>query len=291
MKLSDKFKLIKIFDPKSGLKSQMYASRPSAKDKLTKEQLEVLRIMSRNELQFQQLLHNSPQKINRWIKLYHFEKPIIEDLNKHGIKVKDLEDLRYPDFDSFFIEALPILVKWLKKKTTQYEVKNTIIHILIDKPISKKYAFDAMIDIFRTADRNYRDKWGFQTSLFVMLGNALMRWVDDDHAPIIFNLLKDEKNKEDNFLLASVANFKKPENIESAKELIGKELLTTRNNDRLCSVISTLRKLKATETKELIKKFLTHPNSEVKREAKKTIALFDMFEKSSTQKSSTRRVV
>lgn len=43
--------------------------------------------------------------------------------------------------------------------------------------------------------------------------------------------------------------------------------------------LEVLRKLKATQTKALVKKFLIHLNSEVRHEAKKTVSYFDKLEK------------
>src|SRR3990167_1872865 len=97
---------------------------------LTKEELSVLKILSRNnEPSFQLLLRRSPEQIDRLIKLYYQRKPIIEDLKNKGIKINDLGDMMFNDFKKeSFKGALPLLVEWLKKKDLSYHVKASIIH-------------------------------------------------------------------------------------------------------------------------------------------------------------------
>ncbi|MBU3978753.1 hypothetical protein KJ980_07200 [Patescibacteria group bacterium] len=267
----------------------------SATQNLTKEQIRVLKLISTNNLDFQNISKSSPEKIDRWVKQYYQDKPVIDDLNNQGVHITKLYDLMYPDFsEEQYIKAIPILVKWLNNNELQNHVKASIIQALIEKPVSKNYAFDAIINIFKSTDKNYRDEWGFQTDMPMMLGNAFRLWVDDDHAEIIFNLLKNKKFREDDFLLGSLANFKKPENIKKATAFLMKELQKPNiYNARLGAIISTLKKLKAVEARELIYPFTNFPNNykrtieidpkkygyitdtEIRNEAKKTIAKFD----------------
>lgn len=263
---------------------------------MTKQQLRVLKILSRNnEPSFKQLLQRPPEHIDRLIKSYYQRKPVIDDLNSHRIKINDLEDMIYPDFkEELFQKALPILVKWLKKEPLPNHVKASIIHVLIEKPIAKKNVFNIIINIYRSTDPNYRDEWGTKTDLPIFLGNAFLRWADDDHSDIIFKLLDDKKFRDDDFLLSSVSNFKKPENIKKATKLLMQELQKPNlPNARLATIILALRKLKAVEARDLIYPFMNFPNNykrtieidpkkygytsdgEVRSEAKKAIAKFD----------------
>lgn len=271
---------------------------------LTKEQIRVLKLISTNDLDFQNLSRSSSEKIERWVKQYYQDKPVIDDLNNHGIKITKFYDMLYPNFsEEQFAKAIPILVKWLKNKELHNHIKASIIQALLEKPISKNYAFDIIIDIFKSTDKNYRDEWGFQTDLPMMLGNAFLRWTDDDHAEIIFNLLRDKKFREDDFLLGSISNFKKPDNIKKATQLLMRELQKPNiYNARLGTILSTLRKLKAVDARELIYPFTDFPNNykrtieidpkkygyitdtEIRNEAKKTIAKFDKIKKAKTAK-------
>lgn len=288
---------IKITKNDKGEASQIEYITPKVVTKnLTDEQKKILKIFSSNNyLQYQDLIRSTPEQIDRMVKRYYEEKPIIDDLNTLGIQINILSDMKYPDFNKKSYEkAIPTLVDWLKKKDLSYHVKASIIGALIVKPISKQYAFDTIIELFKTADRNYRDENGFQTDLFIYLGNAFTRWVDDSHANTVFDLLKYKHNKEDGFLLSSLINLKKPENKQNAIELLMNEMqIQDQTNGLLLTSIAALRKLKAIKAKPLLESFTTYPknyirtkamdekehgfvsDTEVRNEAKKAIKSFN----------------
>src|SRR4051794_29932753 len=93
--------------------------------KLTPDQLSVLKILSRGNVhQMDLLLKRSPEQIERMIKHFYQRQLVVKDLKQHGFSVNDLQDLLYPEFDdSQILEALPILIKWLKKENLNPGVK------------------------------------------------------------------------------------------------------------------------------------------------------------------------
>jgi hypothetical protein len=258
---------------------------PLINNNLTKEQKNILKILSNgSDLQYQELIRNESEHIDKLVQLYYQRKPLIDELKAHEIHIKDINNWEFSQLDDdTFKKAIPILITWLKRKDVSYHVKDVIVDVLIESPIAKQYAFDIILQEFKTANRDYKDEWGYPSTLFMTIGNALLRWVDDKNAAEIFDFLKDKKLKEDNFLLASLANFKKLENTQKAKDILKKELQNkTVGRDRLFTAIATLRRLKlqnAEDVLDLLKPFSTHKDTEIKNEAKKAIAKFEKFSK------------
>lgn len=254
---------------------------------LTENQIHILKILSKgNDYIFNTFLERSSKDIDRLINLYLLRKPLLDDLNNHGIHISDIDDLSNPKMDAkTFADALPILVSWLNKPHVSYHVREVIVNTLIAKPISKQYIFDKILEEFKTQDRNYKDDLNSGSTYFMILGNALMRWVDDSHADVIFKLLEDKKYSDDNFLLFSTVNFKEPKNRDRAKDMLISELEQNGiDDDRILTIITAMRKLNAVEEKDLIHFYIASKNTDIRNEAKKTIAKFDKIEK--TGKSS-----
>lgn len=264
----------------------------------TKEEIAILKAISHNhEGRFQDLLNSGRERLDRIFAQYRQTEPVLDDLEKNGIKINDLEE-PYPALkEDTFRKAIPILLKWLKKESLPYHAKASIIKILIQRPIAKEYTFDTVLDIFKFSDPNYRDEWGAQTTLPVRLGNALLRWLDDEHAPIIFDLLKEEKFRKDEFLLQALANFKKPENKKKAAQILMQQLQKPNwPNIYLGTIIYTLGKLKALEARSIIESFTNFPanykrtreisrkehnyltDKQIQNDAKKVIAKFNKLQ-------------
>lgn len=269
---------------------------------LTKEEMDILRILSRNnKYQLQSLVKSSKERLDRILREYYQRQPIVEDLRNHGIIMSDLYDPRYPEFkDEWYEKAVPLLVEWLKKGSLSYNTRASIMHVLLEIPNSKKLTFDIVLDIYKTVDIKKKDDWGYHTQLPMMLGNAVMRWADDEHAESIFNLLQDKRlkeNREDGWFLQGMTNFKKPENAKKAIDILVQRLdKSNLPNAELWTLLYCLRKLKAVEAREIIEPFTRFPgnykrtieldpkvygytsNGEVRAEAKKAIAKFDKIQ-------------
>jgi len=252
------------------------SNRPLNND-LRDEQKNVLKIISSNDVSYQMLLRNPTERVNRIVKNYYLRKPVIDDLNKNGVRVRDVE-FAHPHYSGkkTFQKAMPILVKWLKNKDLNYHVKSSIAHVLVENSIAKQYAFDTIIDEYKMVDRTYKDEWDYITDYTVFLGNAFIKWTDDSYAPIIFNLLDEKRFENDAWLLYSLKNLKKPENIARAKSILLDRLKRHPQDYKLLlTIIETLRKLKAVESKETLQQLLSLPEMEVRREVKKTLIEFD----------------
>ncbi len=266
---------------------------------LTDEEMKILKILSKNNsYQLQSLVERPFEKIKEIINNYYQRKPVIDSLNAAGIKIKDLDYFLYPDYKKEINEkSLTILADWLKKDHLSDDAKSTIIHVLINFPTAKKYIFDSVLERYKSADPNYINKLGYKTGIPIELGNAVIRWVDDTHAETVFSLLKSKKFRDDGWLISSMANFKKTENVKRATALVVKKLEESNlSNAQLWTFINILRKLKAVKTKMIIYPFTNFPHNykrtikldpkkvgytsdgEVKAEAKKAIAKFDKHE-------------
>jgi hypothetical protein len=273
--------------------------QPDLKD----EEVKILKILSNyNEAQFRSLSNSPRMHIERMINSYYEELPVLKDLKEHGIKVNTLYYLQHLDLDQkVYLRAIPILVKWLKNQKLSQQIKAGIINILISRSVAKKYAFDVIIGEFKKLSKKDTEKKNVYYSTFViMLGNAFIKWMDDDYAGTLFNLLEDVKYKDNEFLLSSLINFKNPENIELASEILTKKLKEPNlNNTHLFTLITALRKLKVVKARDLILPFVSYPknyirnrplteeehgfvsDTEVRNEAKKAIVTFDKMKDNS----------
>lgn len=230
--------------------------------------------MSRSDLQFQNLLKSSPQKIERWVKQYYSRKPVIEDLISHGIQVDDIDDLIFPENKEAYSRSIPLLIKWLTKKGISYDVKAIIVQVFLASRFFNKMAFEAIINEFKSVDRNYRDEFGYQSDYITFLDNALLKWVNDEYAETVLRLLSVNKYKNDFFLIASVGNFKKNQNVNRAKKILIKQLQDLNIEDKkLFTLIVTLRKLKAKEARDIISKYLNHKDYNIRKEATRVMNL------------------
>jgi flagellin-specific chaperone FliS len=250
--------------------------------KLSSEEIKVLKIISNgSDLQFKLLKDDTPERIKRLVKSYNNRLPLINDLNLHGITIKDISQLHPSQAsDDIYKKAVPILVLWLKKKDTDKETKAIIISNLIEKPYSKLYAFDIILDLFKSTDRNEKDEDGYESILPLYIGNALLRWVDDSYADIILSFLKDKKLRKDNFLLESLGNFKNSENIQKAKEIVIQELKSSPDKDRLGAIFVVLKKLKVIEAEKLVEPYIKNKDSNIRSEAKKMMHVFEKIHQS-----------
>ncbi len=263
---------------------------------LTDEEMRIVKILSRgNKYQLQSLVERPIDQIRTIIADYYQRKPIVEALNAGGIKINLLGDFLYPEYKNAVADkTVTILVDWLKKDSLAYDVKISIIGVLIEFPIAKKYAFDMIIEFYKSADPNYTNERGYKTGIPIELGNAMLRWVDDVHAETVFDLLESKKFNDDGWLIRSLANLKRPDNVKKAiKILLQKLKKPNLPNSKLWTFIYVLRKLKAVETRKIVYPFTNFPenyvrtieidpqkygytsNGEVRAEAKKAIIKFD----------------
>jgi hypothetical protein len=166
---------------------------------------------------------------------------------------------------------------------------------MMARKISKKYAFDNLIRLYKSIDFEYRDKWGYKTELPGVIANVFLRWTDDKHFAEIMSLIHEDKiSMLDTLLLTALYKFKDFAHRKIAIRFLKNELQKPNQpNVRLITIIATLRKLKAVDAREIIYPFATFPKNstrtkdfdpriyghysegDVRREAKKAIAVFD----------------
>ncbi len=278
---------------------------------VTEEQKRVLKIVTRNnEHQLDMWMHTSKEKIEKLVHAFYTRKPFIDDLNKNNIPVNDLNDLQYPEFLKYFYQALPIFVRWLQEVLVPLPVKSTALNIIVNistnhkelLPLSKKLVFDTVLDLYETTDKDYWDeKLNTPKNIDLMnfvnnLDNAIFRWADDAHAQVLLDFIKEEGNWHNSLLLESLANFREQENKKRAIVILMRELQVPKlRKVQLVSIIKTLRKLNASEAKEIIYPFSEFPknykpqkitfgimgyendvsDAEVRNEAQKAISKFE----------------
>lgn len=234
------------------------------KNNYSDEIINILRILSRgNEKVFEKLVNNPPDRVNRWVTQYKETIPLVEELKVNGIKIDNIEDLMKEDLDSdIFKRAVIILVNWLIKDDISYHLGSSIMLVLLTRSISKGLAFDVVLEKYRHINKRQKDEWGYNTDLDIMLGNAIQKWMDDEHASYIFRNINTSKFHNDIFLIESCANLKDKKNKEHAVKILLEKLNESNlPNVVLVSLIKTLRKMKVIEAKEKILQFIDFPNN------------------------------
>jgi len=232
---------------------------------LTEDQKKVLMILSNNnKYQYEDLLHSTPEDLNRMIQGYYEEKPILDDLSKHGVKVSTLYYLLAKDFDEKSYEkAIPILIHWLQKEDVSNTTKAEIVKALGSRLVSKPYSFDVILDQFKklsTEDLQRRE--GFYNWYVIILGNIISSWIDDAHADTLFNLLESDKNRDNSFLLYALAKLKNAENKQKAISLAINELnQPNHSNEAIVNLMGILKQFKVSQSKKLIESFLEFPKN------------------------------
>ncbi len=261
------------------MKFTNFFSRPSIKNQLTQEQLKVLRAISRNDLDYQNLIHADVGKVKRWIEQYLQRRPVIDDLNKVGVIVKDLDHLVSPSYkeNELLFNSIPVLIKWLKKRTLPCHVKTTIARLLINLPVLKTEAIRVFFRVYPKVNCNLRDDLNNGDQLCQFLENGLVFWIDDFYADKLFKMIGGNKHKWRVLLYLAFTKFKKAENRKKAINFLTDRLAECldRKDGYATVPLEVLRKLKAKETTGLIRRFLQHQNADVRSEAKKTIKSFE----------------
>jgi len=195
-------------------------------------------------------------------------KPILSELSQVGFDIEWIQDLYHKPYD--YRIAIPILLRWLPRVENP-DVKEVIVRALSVPWARHTEAPALLVEEFRRSEGDSGLKWA--------IGNALSVVADDDVLSDIIGLIKDPTHGQAREMLAvALGNMKTPDVKYFLIELLDKE-------DLVGHAIMALRKLKAKEARPAIERFLTHPKSWVRREAKKALARIDkMSEKEASSK-------
>jgi len=182
--------------------------------------------------------------------------PVLRDLAAAGFPVATIAGLRHQPLD--YRRAIPILLRWLPL-VQRSAVKEDIVRNLSVK-WAKPFAAQPLIDEFLAADD--RDETGLKWAI----GNALSVVADDGVFDQLVALARDRRHHSARQMV--VVALGKMRDARSVDVLI--ELL---DDDEVAGhALMALRKLKAARARPHVERFLHHPKTWVRAEAKKALA-------------------
>jgi hypothetical protein len=185
-------------------------------------------------------------------------KPVLANLSQAGLDVDWIEDLYNKRLD--YKRAIPILLRWLPRVENP-AVKEAIVRALSVPWARHTEAPALLVEEFRRSKSDFGLNWA--------IGNALSVVADDDVLNDIVGLIRDKTyGKAREMLVVALGNMKSPDVKYFLIELLDDE-------DLAGYAIMSLGKLKSKEARPFIERFLTHPKSWVRREAKKALARID----------------
>lgn len=185
-------------------------------------------------------------------------KPVLADLSLAGLDVDWIEDLYNKRLD--YQRAIPILLHWLPRVENP-AVKEAIVRALSVPWARRTEAPVLLVEEFRRAKSDLGLNWA--------IGNALSVVADDNVLSDIVGLIRDKTyGKAREMLVVALGNMRSPD-----VKYILIELLD--DKDLAGYAIMALGKLKCKEARPFIERFLNHPKSWVRKEAKKALARID----------------
>ena len=188
--------------------------------------------------------------------------PVIEDLEQAGFSVDSLDELRHTR--TTYRAAVPVLLKWLPV-VPDAAVKESIVRAL-SVPWAKPAAAGPLIAEFRnSSDPSSGLKWA--------IGNALAVVADDTVFSEVSELVRDRRNGKAREMLAlALSNMQDPRAVPLLVELLD-------DAEMAGHAVLALGKVKWRGARPHLERFLDHPKSWVRKEAKRALAKLDKAER------------
>jgi hypothetical protein len=193
--------------------------------------------------------------------------PLKLELAQVGFPVEDLGRLFFkfrPEHSVF----IPILIKWLPR-IDYIEVKDTIVRLLTDG-LARPVAARPLIEEFKRSPvtnepRLLHYKWA--------IGNALSVVADDSVFEEIVELIRDERHCWSRDMLPlAFQRMKDPRVVDVLIDVLDQDPGGTGRDAGLTrTAIRALGNKKASRAKDKIRKFLSHPEPLVRKEAEKSL--------------------
>lgn len=202
-------------------------------------------LLKRKELQRQQFITENKKAT----------APVVIDLAKIGIHVDWVSDLYSQRLN--YENAIPILLKWLPA-VNNLDVKEDIVRAL-SVPWARPIAAKPLVEEYRKlhGEQYSEIKWA--------IANALAVVADDSVFSDIVGFVQDPSNGSSRQMLAlAMANMKNPSAIDILHTLLDDEEVAGH-------AIIALGKLKSGRSVSNIERFLDHPKTWIRNEAKKAL--------------------
>jgi len=184
---------------------------------------------------------------------------IVDQLQDAGYTVDSLDTLRRSGHR--YGSAVPILLKWLPKVSSP-QVKESIVRTL-SVPWAKSLAAGPLLLEFRKApdSTNVSLKWAIANALAVVADNGVLEEVCE--------LARDPKHGKSREMLAiALGNIQSPRAVHVLVELLNDEQTAGH-------ALMSLGKLRVANSRSAIERFVNHPKSWVRREAKRALSKLD----------------
>ncbi len=198
-----------------------------------------------------------PKLAARFAKAKEINAPVVAELQQAGFPVEVVEDLYHMRLD--YRDAIPILLRWLPF-VEDHGLKQTIARALSvrwAKPVAAK----ALIEEFPKAPPDSALKWA--------IGNALSVVADDAVFDELVALATDKRHgKSREMVVVALGNMRNPSAADILIELLDDEEVAGH-------AIVALRKLAPKRARPHLEKFLSHPKTWVRNEAKAALAKID----------------
>ena len=191
---------------------------------------------------------------------YQAAAPLLAELAESGFAVESVGVLYHRGIN--YKDAIPILLKWLPRIEYRYLKEDIVVALTVKwaRPI----AAPILIEEFRRASYPTPGyKW--------TVGNALSVVADDSVYDEIVELARDKQHgKAREMVVASLANMKNPQAVDVLIGLLDDEEVPG-------YALLALRKLgkKAEKARPHIERFLAHPDTWVRNQAKGALAKMD----------------
>jgi hypothetical protein len=181
--------------------------------------------------------------------------PVIDDLRSAGYKLYSLDELRRSG--KRYESAIPILLQWLPRLSSP-DAKEGIVRAL-SVPWAKPAAGPVLVAEFYEAPPEAEAlRWAIGNALEVVVTPSLLDRIIDI-------VSRKEGGTARQMAVLSLAKIKNPKSVAVLIQLL--------NDDQVAGhAIMALRKLKAPEALDHLERFVDHPQTWVRNEAKKAIA-------------------
>jgi hypothetical protein len=185
--------------------------------------------------------------------------PVLADLTAVGFEVEHITHLYIRKLS--YKAAIPILIKWLPIVTNEH-VKEFIVRAL-SVPWAKPVACIPLISEFRRLPTKTR------LSVRWAIGNALEAVADDSVFEELSELARDKQYGRDReMVVLALGKMKNPKSVDVLVELLD-------DDDVAGHAVAALRKLCIEATRPHLERFVDHPKTWVRNEAKKALAKLD----------------
>lgn len=198
-------------------------------------------------------------QLERVSDLYSKLRSDVFDTDEKVLQVERVSDLYRKPID--YRAAIPVLLKWLPQ-ASNLDVKETLVRALTVK-WAKPVAARPLIEEFRKAPETEESglKWA--------IGNALSVVADASVLDDIVELVRDKRHGRAREMLAvALSNMKDPQAVDVLIGLLDDEEVAGH-------ALVALRKLAPPEARSAIERFVDHPKTWVRNEARRALAKVD----------------